>query len=317
MNRLWALALLLAVAAGLAGCRPLVADEGQPISVYATFYPIYALTEGVARDVPDLALHCLVQPQDGCLRSYQLSDWDVSLLAAGANAVVMGGRGLESFESTLFGWGESGPAMSAVLYNLELYNQDDKSEGDSEAEDHLRGANPHLYMSLKGAKEIVESISATLVTLDPGYAEQYVANARAAAGELDALLLQTREELRAYSGRRVALMNEALIYPALDYDLQVAGWIPRESGEAMVDDELAACVETLSGMEPDVVLIEAQAPRAFVRALEDAGFAVARLDVLSTHREGEGFDAYIDIMRGNAQAIREAFERADGGKDEH
>ena len=62
------------------------------------------------------------------------------------------------------------------------------------------------------------------------------------------------------------------------------------------------------------MLIEKQAPRAFVEAIEAAGFAVARLDILSTHREGEGFDTYIDIQKSNAQAIRAAFDRARAGE---
>ena len=59
-----------------------------------------------------------------------------------------------------------------------------------------------------------------------------------------------------------------------------------------------------------MVLIERQAPQALIEALEAAGYAVARLDVMSTHREGEGFDQYIEIQRGNAQALRDAFDRA-------
>ena len=102
MKRLAAALILAFVAAALTGCGPLVTDETETLSVYATFWPVYVLTEAVARGVPDVELRCLVQPQDGCLRAYQLSDWDDALLSSGANAVIMGGRGLESFESTLF-----------------------------------------------------------------------------------------------------------------------------------------------------------------------------------------------------------------------
>ncbi|MBQ3423728.1 MAG: hypothetical protein IJH38_00820, partial [Clostridia bacterium] len=104
----------------LTSCRRLVPEEEETISVYASFYPIYALADGVTRSVPDVELHCLVQPQDGCLRSYQLSDWDLALLKRGADAVISGGRGLESFEDALFTLGKEGPAVSAVLYNIDL-----------------------------------------------------------------------------------------------------------------------------------------------------------------------------------------------------
>jgi len=318
LRRVVAIALvMLILGALLGGCRPLVSDEGQPISVYATFYPMYVLTDAVMRDVPDASLHCLVQPQDGCLRAYQLSDWDASLLASGADAVIAGGRGLESFESTLFGWGDAGPAISAVLYNLELYNQQDSVGSDGEAQSHLRGPNPHLYMSIEGAGQIIESISAMMVSLDPDYAGLYVENQSAAIARLEALLASTREELSAFRGEKVALMNEALIYVANDYGFEVAEWIDRESGTSLIGPELDACLERLSASGARVVLIERQAPQALMEALEAAGYGVAPVDILSTHVEGEGFDRYIEIQSANAQAIREAFERADGGKESH
>lgn len=316
MRRAVTLALLLLVlASALCGCKPLVQDEAGPISFYATFWPIYALTDAVMRDVPDAALHCLVQPQDGCLRAYQLSDWDTALLIRGADAVISGGRGLESFEHTLFAWGEGGPAVSAVLYNLELYEPQQRVDG--EAHSHFQGPNPHLYMSLDGASHIVESISATLVSLDPDYSERYISNSAKAVKALEALMDASRGKLAALAGRRVALMGEALIYVARDYDLEVADWIERETGSAFGDNELAMWLERLEKADASVVLIEKQAPQALVESLEAQGYAVAPIDVLSTHIEGEGFDRYLEIQGENAQAIYDAFERADAGKETH
>ena len=92
LTRLAGLALALILL--LTGCSPMVEEENsESLSVYATFYPIYVLAEMVIGGVPDVELHCLVQPQDGCLRSYPMSDWDLSLLAASADIVIAGGRG--------------------------------------------------------------------------------------------------------------------------------------------------------------------------------------------------------------------------------
>lgn len=299
--------LILVIIAVLTGCKRLVKPENESISVYASFWPVYALTDAVMADVPDAALRLLAQPQDGCLRNYQLSDWDAAILA-GADAVVMGGRGLESFETMLFSLGDEGPAVSAVLYNLELYNQDQKADGESES--HLDGANPHLYMSLEGAKQMIDSISASMQSLDPGYTEKYVQNAESAGERLEGLLEENRALLTDCKGQKVILMNEALIYAARDYDLEVAEWIDRESGTGMSDNELDACLERLDGADAMVILIEKQAPQALTEALEAAGYAVARLDVFSAHREGEGFDIYLEQQSANARAISDAFARA-------
>lgn len=314
-RRIAAIALILALTASLTGCRRLVEPQEKPISIYATFWPIYALTDAVMRDVPDARLKLLVQPQDGCLRDYALSDWDAAILSGGADAVIMGGRGLESFESTLFGWDASGPAVSAVLYNLELYNQD--KSADSDQESHLDGANPHLYMSISGAKNMIESVSASLQALDPGYAARYAQNAQDAEARLDALLQENRALLSDCEGESVILMNEALLYAANDYGLTVADWIDRESGEALVGNEIKALIGRLAACDAHVILIEKQAPRALKAALLKAGYGVAELDVMSNHREGEGFERYIEIQRANARAVSEAFAAARSTEEGH
>lgn len=301
--------MLLSAAVLMTGCAPLVSDDEMPLSIYATFYPIYALTEAVVRGIPDLELHCLVEPQDGCLRAYELSDRDVKLLAT-SDAIVLGGRGLESFESTLFGWGEQGPAITAVLYNLDLYS-DGAAHSGEETSAHFSGANPHLYMSLDGAEEMIRSISALLSTLCPGLADRFGAHADDAVMELKALCDEDRALLADCAGRGVALMNEALIYVAKDHGLKVEEKIIRESGEMLYASDLGDCLTALQKSGAQVVLIERQAPEALTDALTDAGFAVAPLDVLSTHREGQGFDVYLEAMRSNARAIRAAFDAVD------
>jgi ABC-type Zn uptake system ZnuABC Zn-binding protein ZnuA len=112
-------------------------------------------------------------------------------------------------------------------------------------------------------------------------------------------------------------MSEALIYVARDYELEVADWIERETGSAFGDNELTMWFERLDKADVNVVLIEKQAPQALVESLEAHGFTVALIDVLSTHVEGEGFDSYLEAQSNNTQAILEAFERADAGREQH
>ena len=303
------IALLAALSVALCGCGPLVQPQEDTAKIYATFYPIYALADAVIAGVPNIELHCLIQPQDGCLRAYSLSDWDLRLLAS-ANGIISGGRGLESFESTLFSWGEDGPVVSAVLYNLELYKAP-KDSANAEKESHLKGENPHLYMSIDGAAQIVESISAMMVSMDPKYAAQYAANTDAALEKLSSTAAEARSMLAPYSGRPVILMNEALIYAARDYGLEAVEWIDRESATGLYDEELRKCIEKLDQSGAKVVLIERQAPDQLLRALEDAGYIAALMDVFSTGREGEGFDRYLKAQIENARSIRDAFARAE------
>ena len=88
------------------------------------------------------------------------------------------------------------------------------------------------------------------------------------------------------------------------------GIVPRELQAADVwQDRLA--LEKLAGYDAKVVLIEKQAPKPLVDALRANGYSVALIDILSTHRESEGFDGYIQAQINNAREIRRAFDRED------
>ena len=297
--------LMLTASLLLCGCSPLV-DEDQTIDLYASFYPLYALMEGLTRDIPDLHLHCLVQPQDGCLRDYALSDWDLYLLASSADAVIMGGRGLESFESTLFSLGDHGPAVSAVLYNLDLLNQDDAVTSDEEAT-HFDGPNPHLYMSAAGAVQILESMNASLISLDPEYTAIYEANLEKARSKLEALQKEIQSISESIAGKKAIVMNEALAYTAADFKLETVLTIERESGTALYDSELDVCLETLTKEDAQVILIEKQAPETFVNRLQEAGYTVIRIDIFADHVIPGGFEDYLQTQKKNAEAIADAF----------
>ncbi len=298
--------LLLVVALLLAGCTPIAPNVEADRQVYASFYPIYALSGLVLGNVPGIRLSCLVQPQDECLRSYEISNWDLYMLAYGADAVIIGGRGLEDFESMLYSLGTSGPALVTAMYDLNLYNQSDKTEV-TEDSGHLVGANPHLYMAVSGAEKIAASIADAMAELYPARAEAIQAGNENAQAKLSALYDETQAICAGARGEKVILMNEALIYPAIEYGLEVADWYDRESGTTVYGDSLTDLLDELSGTDAHVVLIEKQAPTELTDALEAAGYAVARIDIMSSYALDAGYDGYIAAQTANAHAIAQAY----------
>ena len=299
------------LAAALSGCglhaEEEVPQEPEALSVYATFYPIYALTSLVADGVPDLQVNCLTQPMDGCLRSYSLSDWDLALLMQSADAAIAGGRGLEAFESMLYALGENGPAVTSVLYNLELATV--KPANETGEDSHWTDENPHIYMTIDGAIAIAERIAANLAVLDPKYGDLYDKNLQEAKNRLESLRTEMHEVAGGLQGQKVIVMNEALVYAAQEYGLDVELCYARESGEGIYDRDLEASIELLSTCDARVILLEKQAPEALRRALEEAGFRVAALDVLSTRRASEGAEGYFEAQLANARALAAAFSK--------
>lgn len=305
-RRITALAFCIVLLCGLlTGCKNQEAQQAiqdDVLDIYASFYPIYAVAGMICEDATDVRLNCLAQPQDGCLRAYALSDWDLALLSS-ADAVLIGGRGLESFESLLYSFGEDGPTVSALLYNMELGG----FETAADEESHWAGNNPHIYMSTDGAIALAERIAGSLTMLDGKNSKHYAAKLEAAKQKLEELKTEICSMNAQLAGNKVILMHEALLYTAEEFGLTVEKCVERESGEAFHDSTLAACIESLQNCEARVILIEKQAPQAFCRALEDAGFVLARMDVLSTRRSIEGSDGYFEALRQNAAAISTAF----------
>lgn len=302
------LALLMLMVA-VCGCtkneQPPAAEPVQR-DYYACSYPIFAMAEGLLKGVDDVQLHCLIQPQDGCLRDYAISDWDLALLSS-ADAVFAGGRGLESFESMLYTLGEKGPVVTAVLYDMELSSQ--KAINSSREEDsHWTGDNPHIYLSIDAAAEIAERIAAALTVLDPDNQEIYKTNLQTTTNRLKSLQGELQQLLNTVQKEPVIIMNEALVYAAGEYGLTIECCYVRESGEKLEDYDFESCLQMLSAYQSRVILIEKQAPFSLIQALQDAGYKVIPMDTLSTRRADEGFDGYIDAHRENVQAIVETFK---------
>ena len=275
-------------------------EEGRK-SIAATFYPLYAIALNLVKDVPDLALSCLIQPQDGCLRSYSLSEWDYLILAS-QDAVICGGRGLESFSGTLSAM-QDGPIVITCLQGQTL-----KNDGEAQGEDdsHLTGENPFLFLSAGGAMSIASTLAYSLIEIDPDYADTYRANLTEYLSRLDALAAEMAETMASVPSRRVALMNEGLSYLADQLALNVAVQIDHEPGVAVEDNDLDSVLSQLKEAQAEVVLLESQAPMHLVEDLQAAGYQVALIDILSAHAADGDSEAYERIMRDNCARIADA-----------
>ncbi len=306
------LATLMLLVLLLAGCQrarpaPEEPKEGEVAEqvIYTSFFPLYALAQGILKDVSGMNLRCLVQPQVGCLRSYALSEWDLTRLAD-ANAVLIGGRGLESFEGLLSQLGDTGPAVCSVMNGLTLIGQD--GPVDDENESHLIGPNPWLFLSVEGAKQISEVTAAAMIALDPGFEDLYASNLDAQTERLEALQQNMQALLIEQTPVSVGLMHEGFAYIAQDLGLDAPVRIDREPGTALYDRDLEDAIRQLKEGGARVVLIERQAPQSLRDALAEA-FEVAPIDTLSTFPAGAGEDYFEQVMLENARAIADAFRR--------
>ena len=291
------LAALLALCLMLGGCakRPQEPADGTKY-VSASVYPLYVLALNVTAGVPDLSLSCLVQPQDGCLRSYQLSEWDAANLAA-QDAVILGGRGLESFADAVNSLA-AGPIVLTCMSGMTLLSGDE-----ADGESHLAGELPYPYLSTAGAGRIASTLAYSFIEIDPDYAALYERNLDRFLTRLDALTAEMADALSAAPAKKMAVMAEGALYFADQFALPVAAQIDHEPGVEPGDNELEDILTTLEGSGAQVVLLERQAPEHLVQALTEAGYAVALFDLMTTHMADGNAAAYEEIMRENCQRV--------------
>lgn len=300
---LWMAAALIALP--LSGCQKLVREEANPArTIYASFPPIYALSAPILEGVPGITLKCLVQPQDGCLRNYDLSDWDEALLGS-ADAMILSGRGLESFESRIAG---GKLAVLAATQGLTLLNNGAlAAEGDEP--DHFNDENPWAYLSVARAREMCSVIAAGMIALDPDYEARYEENFARFDGQLEALQDRMEEKVIAAPEHSVAVAHEGLFYLTDELGLHVAAVVKREPGSELTGNDLKQALSDLKTSGAKAVLLETQAPKSLRDALAGAGYQLALIDTLSTHTPGSLND-YIETMDKNAQAIADALAHA-------
>lgn len=311
-------ALLAALAMLLGGCASPAEEQTQQVAgtqIYASFYPVYMMARPILKDAPGIELHCLVQPQDGCLRNYSLSDWDARL-ASGADGLIVAGEGLESFEGWALSLGEEGPAVMRVYDGVSLLGERLETEASDEDISHFEGLNPWAWLSVEGAKAMAESIAGMMGELDSEYAHLYEENFSAYSKTLDELSLQMDEIMTGYQYQKVVLMHEGLEYMAQELGLNSVLTIERESGEQMEGEELTELVGQINESGAKILLAEKQLPTAFKQALEEAGFHLALIDTFSTHSTAAQQDDYQTTMLENVRQIVQASQGLPAGSFE-
>lgn len=295
-------ALILALI--LSGCQQTVPEAKiEEKTVYTSFFPFYALADGLFADVPNMNLRCLVQPQDGCLRGYELSEWDIAKIS-GADAVIIGGRSMESFEGLLTGLSQ-GPSVIVALDALSLLQQDQPVSDEDQS--HFLGQNPWAFLSPGKAAQITEAIANGMIALDPGFEQVYAQNCERRLEALEALEAKMQQILIGENPQPVALMHEGLPYLADSLGLYVTAVVEREPGTALYGADMDEALRKLESGGVRVVLLEKQAPDLLRTRLAEAGYELALIDTFSTFPSDIGTDYYDLVMERNARAVADAF----------
>ncbi len=314
---------------------PSDAAAAPKLKVLATFSIIADFVQNVAGDKVELVT--LVGPGTDS-HDYEPTPSDVAKVAD-AQLIFENGLMFESWLDRLYE--ASGSRAKRVVLSEgidprpfgEVHGEDehghehdaDGKEGSKEAEHshdkekagdhaHEHGEfDPHVWQDVRNAIQMVRNIARALSEADPANADFYAANAEAYIAQLEALdeeivsLVEQIPEAR----RKLVTSHEALGYFADRYGFEmigaVLGTMSAMASEPSAQD-FANLAEAVKAEGVDVIFLEnVTNPQAVERLAREAGIRVGPslfTDALSA--PGEPGATYIDMMRYNARAIRDA-----------
>ena len=316
----------LVAAAGLcaliAGCpKSQTADPwasaGNRPKVLVSFAPLYSFAANVAG--PDADVKCLMTTtgphHHGDATPNQIA------LARGCDVFVINGLGLEDESdgiATKLQSVAANPRWNVLNLGTRI-GADWLREGECHhqpgeaADEHEHGIDPHVWLSIRCAKKMVEGIRDELKRLDPDHAAGYETRAAAYLANLDRLEADGKATLAPKQEKWILSFHESLNYFADTYGLRVAGSIEVNPGVEPSKNTLDEIIRksTNPNAPVRVIAVEPQYPtRSSARAVRDAlrGKGIeaefAEVDPLETCDERDlSPDLYEKVMRQNLREL--------------
>lgn len=263
----------------------------KPLSVVASFYPMYVITLNVVGEAPGVKVTCLAEPFVGCLHDYQLKADDMKNLSK-ADVFVANGAGMETF-------------LDKVIQQLPKIKMVDASR-DAKL---LPDGNAHLWVSITGAMQQTHRIAEELAKIAPDRAEIFRRNGAAYEAKLKALHDEMQDALKGAKSRDIITFHEAFPYFAAEFDLKVVGVVEREPGAEPNAKELAETIKLVRSKKAAALFAEPQYPSQSADVIaRETKMKVHQLDPVATGpvEPAKARDHYLVTMRQNMAALKDA-----------
>lgn len=256
--------------------------------IVTSFYPLYIMTINMAGDIPGIKVVNLTKPYTGCLHDYQLTPREM-VTVSGAWVLVTNGGGMESF-------------LEKVTRQYPDIPQIEASKGIN-----FISENPHVWVSISGARAQVKNICAGLIQLDSAHAAQYKKNCDRYCLQLEALQSKMHLALDSLPHRSIITFHEAFPYFAQEFNLTIVSVIEREPGSEPSAAELAKTITLVKKHNAPPIFVEPQYPAKAAEVI--ARETGAKIYTLDPAVSGDlAADAYLKTMEANCSTLIEALK---------
>ena len=268
-------------------------DDGK-FTIVTSFYPVYLTTINITRDIPNVEVINLTQPQTGCLHDYQLKPNDIVTLQK-ADAFVVNGAGMEAF-------------LDKAVSQINGLKIVDSSKGINLLKDSNGVANPHVWLSAVDVVKQTKNIAEQLGNFDPNNKTKYLSNAVKYELKLLNLFGDFKKRSSGIKQQDIITFHEAFPYFAADYGLRITAVIERNPGVPPTPMEIENTIGIIREHKIKALFAEPQySPKAAEVISQETGAKIYTLDPIVTgDATPDAFDDYINKMRENMQTLEKA-----------
>lgn len=305
MNVLSRPILVLPVMAALAlsACAP-PSDPADPdgtnstsMTVLTSFYPLQFVVERVGGDTVEISS---ITPPGAEPHNLELSPAKVAELADASAVVYASG-----FQAAV----DEAVEQTAPEHAIDVADAAQLSTaGGGTAEDDDAG-DPHFWLDPERLGDVTDVVAERLGELDPQNAAEYAANADQLNQELSTLDEDFSTGLATCERRTIVVSHEAYGYLTDRYDLEQTGVSGIDPEAEPAPARIAKIRRVIEGQDVTTIFTESLVnPKVAETLAADLGVTTALLDPIESHADTSG--DYLDVMRGNLSALREALDCA-------
>jgi len=185
------------------------------------------------------------------------------------------------------------PASAARVYLME------RRKGEPEA-------NPHIWLSLKKAREIAAVMAKQMSAVDPANGEYYRNNLKSYDGKLNDLDRSIRALFASKTGGKFIQWHESWNYFAEDYGLSITGTVRREGSEKASVRSMKEIIDRARRDSVTAIVVSLSSEERTARVLAgEIGGTIVKLDGIGDPGSAER-STYLKLMDYNAKKLAEA-----------
>ncbi len=272
--------------------------QPETAQVVATTAPVYEFALSLCEGT-DIQVATLVTESVSCLHDYTLQVSQMRLIES-AGHIVISGAGFESFLSSISL--ETQNIIDASK-GIQLICPDAHTNHDSHEHSHSHEEDPHIWLSPRNAKIMVNNIYCDLIIQYPHHKEQLTQNYEKLDAKLDALIAYAATELESVSCREIITFHDGFSYMAEDFGLNIVHAIEEESGSEASAAELIFLTNIVTEHNLPAIFIECNgSTSAATIVANETGVPVFALDMAMADRD------YFEAMYYNIDTLKEALQ---------